>query len=117
MRGAVEIVQLLAQQQHPAAFGINRVSLRKHPEGRQAAAALPKPLSVLFWKAARQDQPASLGGKRCIGEGAPGQQGHGHPLQQLACLGVAKVKSLIDCHGHRQLRPGDRSDLIQRWRP
>ena len=101
MRRTVEIVQLLTQQQHAAAFGVNRTSLGKCPKGGQADAALPQLLSVLFRKAAGQDQPPGIGGKRFIGEGTPGQQGHGHAFQQFACLGVAKVKGLIRRHRHR----------------
>ena len=117
MRRAIEIVQLLAQQQHAAAFGIHRALLRKLPQGGKASAALPQLLSVLLRKTAWQDQSPGVGRNRFIGEGAPGQQGHRHALQLLACLGVAEVKSLIHCDGHRQRRPGDRSDLIQRRRP
>ena len=117
MRRAIEIVQLLTQQQHSAALGIHRALLRKLPQGGKASAALPQLLSVLLRKTAWQDQSSGVGRNRFIGEGAPGQQGHRHALQQLACFRVAEVKSLIDRHGHRQLRPGDRSDLIQRRRP
>ena len=41
MRHAVEVIQLLTQQQHAAAFGIDRTLLGKCPDGGQADAALP----------------------------------------------------------------------------
>jgi hypothetical protein len=93
---ALGIAKLLAQQQQPAAFGIEgsplAAVLRQGPE---AALALAQLGAMQFWIAPRQHQGGGAGRQRFIRQGRPPGQAATEGPQPFGQLWVAEMKGLV----------------------
>ena len=110
---AIHVVQLVAEKEHAAAFGINRPTSSELAQRLQAALALADLGRVLLWKSPWQDQTSRLSWDGLVGERAPTDHRHAHVLQKLICFWVAEVKGGITGESHRQGIPIHRWDVGQ----
>ena len=96
----VEVSQLLSQQKHPSAFGIDGLPAGESPQRLEAGPAATDAFSVLLRKPSGNDQSSGLLRYRFVGQRAPRQHGHAHAFQKLAGFRITEVKGFIARHRH-----------------
>ena len=114
---ALQICELLAQQQHAATFGVHGPVGYKLPERSQAAVARTQLSSVLFGESSRKDEPPRLLGDRLIVQRAPAHDRHPVSLEEFRRFGVSEMEGCIAGNGNRQFSGVVGNPIPKRVRP